>query len=293
MKTFTHVEVSRAITRYLTVNAQIFETTVGQEVSRAITSAYYRGALGALLVYDVTKPTTFKNVRRWLKELRDHANSNSVIMLIGNKTDLEHLRGVSTEDAQKFAEKEGLLFMETSALEAINVEKALETIIGEIYRIICKKLISSGKEKGKAAAGRSIKQGETLVDLRTGEEVYMTQPPGTTISPSGDLGWFNWIDRTHGWFLYLTPAGDNCTRYALCGVYGSCDIRQSQSCECLRGFTPKRVDRWDVSDWSDGCRREIGLNCSIGVGFRRYSSMKLPDTQGSWYDTSMGMSGEV
>ncbi|KAI3769210.1 hypothetical protein L6452_00310 [Arctium lappa] len=111
----------------------------------------------------------------------------------------------------------------------------------------------------------------------------------TTISPSGDLGWFNWIDRTHGWFLYLTPAGDNCARYALCGVYGSCDIQQSQSCACLRGFTPKRVDRWDISDWSDGCRREMPLNCSIGVGFRRYTSMKLPDTQGSWYDTSMGI----
>ncbi|KDO50913.1 hypothetical protein CISIN_1g0478891mg, partial [Citrus sinensis] len=57
----------------------------------AITSAYYRGALGALLVYDVTKSTTFENVSRWLKDLRDHAGSNIVIMLIGNKSDLKHL----------------------------------------------------------------------------------------------------------------------------------------------------------------------------------------------------------
>ncbi|PQM42267.1 ras-related protein RABA2a [Prunus yedoensis var. nudiflora] len=74
-----------------TVKAQIWDTA-GQERYRAITSAYYRGALGALLVYDVTKPTTFENVSRWLKELRDHADSNIVIMMIGNKTDLKHLR---------------------------------------------------------------------------------------------------------------------------------------------------------------------------------------------------------
>ncbi|KAI3770426.1 hypothetical protein L6452_01559 [Arctium lappa] len=141
-----------------TVKAQIWDTA-GQERYRAITSAYYRGALGALLVYDVTKPTTFENVSRWLKELRDHADSNIVIMLIGNKTDLKHLRGVATEDAQNFAEKEGLSFIETSALEAINVEKAFQTILGEIYRIISKKSISVGN----AAAGASIKQGETLV----------------------------------------------------------------------------------------------------------------------------------
>ncbi|KAK9162036.1 hypothetical protein Syun_002938 [Stephania yunnanensis] len=82
-----------------TIKAQIWDTA-GQERYRAITSAYYRGALGALLVYDVTKPTTFENVSRWLKELRDHADSNIVIMLIGNKTDLKHLRAVATEDAQ-------------------------------------------------------------------------------------------------------------------------------------------------------------------------------------------------
>ncbi|KAF9608555.1 hypothetical protein IFM89_009921 [Coptis chinensis] len=140
-----------------TIKAQIWDTA-GQERYRAITSAYYRGALGALLVYDVTKPTTFENVSRWLKELRDHADSNIVIMLIGNKTDLKHLRGVATEDAQSYAEKEGLSFIETSALEAINVEKAFQTILGEIYRIISKKTLSSDEP-----APTSIKEGKTLV----------------------------------------------------------------------------------------------------------------------------------
>ncbi|XP_022895657.1 ras-related protein RABA2a [Olea europaea var. sylvestris] len=140
-----------------TVKAQIWDTA-GQERYRAITSAYYRGALGALLVYDVTKPTSFENVSRWLKELRDHADSNIVIMLIGNKTDLKHLRAVATEDAQSFAEKEGLSFIETSALEATNVEKAFQMILSEIYRIISKKSLSSDEP-----APTSIREGQTLV----------------------------------------------------------------------------------------------------------------------------------
>ncbi|OMO92283.1 Small GTPase superfamily [Corchorus olitorius] len=139
-----------------TVKAQIWDTA-GQERYRAITSAYYRGALGALLVYDVTKPTTFENVSRWLKELRDHADSNIVIMLIGNKTDLKHLRAVATEDGQSYAEKEGLSFIETSALEAVNVEKAFQTILSEIYRIISKKSLSSDEP-----APASIKEGKTI-----------------------------------------------------------------------------------------------------------------------------------
>jgi len=139
------------------VKAQIWDTA-GQERYRAITSAYYRGALGALLVYDVTKPTTFENVSRWLKELRDHADANIVIMLIGNKTDLKHLRAVATEDAQGYAEKEGLSFIETSALEATNVEKAFQTILSEIYRIISKKSLSSNNQPASA----TVKEGKTI-----------------------------------------------------------------------------------------------------------------------------------
>ncbi|KAG1331238.1 ras-related protein RABA2a [Cocos nucifera] len=141
------------------IKAQIWDTA-GQERYRAITSAYYRGALGALLVYDVTKPTTFENVSRWLKELRDHADSNIVIMLIGNKTDLEHLRAVPGEDGRSFAEREGLSFIETSALEAINVEKAFQMILAEIYRITSKKNISSD-EPGPGSTG-GIKEGKAI-----------------------------------------------------------------------------------------------------------------------------------
>ena len=65
--------------------------------------SYYRGAVGALLVYDIAKHLTYENVERWLKELRDHADSNIVIMLVGNKSDLRHLRAVPTDESKAFS----------------------------------------------------------------------------------------------------------------------------------------------------------------------------------------------
>jgi len=108
---------------------------------RAITSAYYRGAVGALLVYDVTRHATFENVDRWLKELRNHTDANIVVMLVGNKSDLRHLVAVSTEDGKSYAEKESLYFMETSALEATNVENAFAEVLTQIYHIVSKKAV--------------------------------------------------------------------------------------------------------------------------------------------------------
>jgi Ras-related protein Rab-11A len=105
----------------------------GQERYRAITSAYYRGAVGALLVYDIAKHLTYENVERWLRELRDHADQNIVIMLVGNKSDLRHLRAVPTDEAKTFAERNGLSFIETSALDSTNVETAFQNILtGEL-----------------------------------------------------------------------------------------------------------------------------------------------------------------
>ena len=114
------------------VKAQIWDTA-GQERYRAITSAYYRGAVGALLVYDISKSLTFENVERWLKELRDHADANIVIMLVGNKSDLRHVRAVDAEVAISFAERNTLGFMETSALDSTHVEEAFTKILTEIY----------------------------------------------------------------------------------------------------------------------------------------------------------------
>ncbi|WMV19167.1 hypothetical protein MTR67_012552 [Solanum verrucosum] len=125
-----------------TVKAQIWDTA-GQERYRAVTSAYYRGAVGAMLVYDLTKRQSFDHMARWLEELRGHADKNIVIMLIGNKCDLGSLRAVPIEDAQEFAERENLFFMETSALESTNVETAFMSILKEIYQIVGKKTLTA------------------------------------------------------------------------------------------------------------------------------------------------------
>jgi len=135
-----------------TIKAQIWDTA-GQERYRAITSAYYRGAVGALLVYDIAKHATYVNVTRWLKELRDHADSNIVIMLVGNKSDLKHLRAVPTEEATKFSTDNGLSFIETSALDASNVESAFQTILGDIYRIVSSKSLAQDADPIKPSTG--------------------------------------------------------------------------------------------------------------------------------------------
>jgi Ras-related protein Rab-11A len=142
-----------------TIKAQIWDTA-GQERYRAITSAYYRGAVGALLVYDISKRISYENVSRWLKELRDHADQNIVIMLVGNKKDLRHLRQVSTDEAKAFCEQNKLFFIETSALSDSNVTRAFETILKEIYRLISQKTVQAG---GDANSNHTNLRGDTVV----------------------------------------------------------------------------------------------------------------------------------
>ncbi|XP_074311129.1 ras-related protein RABA1f-like [Silene latifolia] len=141
------------------VKAQIWDTA-GQERYRAITSAYYRGAVGALLVYDVTRHITFENIERWLKELRDHTDNSIVIMLVGNKADLRHLRAVQTEDAKGFAEKENLFFTETSALESLNVENAFKEVLTQIYHVVSRKALDMGSDSSALPKGETINIGK-------------------------------------------------------------------------------------------------------------------------------------
>ncbi|KAF2575681.1 hypothetical protein F2Q70_00000634 [Brassica cretica] len=138
------------------VKAQIWDTA-GQERYRAVTSAYYRGAVGAMLVYDITRRQTFDHIPRWLEELRAHADKNIVIILIGNKSDLEDQRAIPTEDAKEFAEKEGLFFLETSAFNATNVESAFSTVLNEIFNIVNRKSLAvSEEEQHGSRAGKKI-----------------------------------------------------------------------------------------------------------------------------------------
>ena len=95
------------------IKLQIWDTA-GQESFRSITRSYYRGAAGALLVYDITRRDTFNHLTRWLEEARQNSNPNMVIMLIGNKSDLDHRRAVSYKEGEQFAEQNGLIFLEVS-----------------------------------------------------------------------------------------------------------------------------------------------------------------------------------
>ncbi|THU57476.1 hypothetical protein C4D60_Mb03t03930 [Musa balbisiana] len=108
----------------------------GQESFRSITRSYYRGAAGALLVYDITRRETFNHLASWLEDARQHTNPNMTIMLIGNKCDLAHRRAVSTEEGEQFAKEHGLIFMEASAKTAQNVEEAFTRTAATIYKKI-------------------------------------------------------------------------------------------------------------------------------------------------------------
>ncbi|KAJ2849321.1 Ras- protein Rab-2A [Coemansia brasiliensis] len=114
------------------IKLQIWDTA-GQESFRSITRSYYRGAVGALLVYDITRRDTFEHVATWLEDVRKHSNTETTIILIGNKCDLEAKRSVSREEGEKFASDNGLYFIETSAKTANNVEEAFVQTAQDIY----------------------------------------------------------------------------------------------------------------------------------------------------------------
>ncbi|KAL0460432.1 UNVERIFIED_CONTAM: Ras-related protein RABA5b [Sesamum latifolium] len=134
------------------VKAQVWDTA-GQERFRAVTSAYYRGAVGALVVYDISRKITFESVKRWLDELNTHCDTAVARMLVGNKCDLENIREVSVDEGKSLAE-EGLFFIETSALDSTNVNKAFEIVIREIYEKVSRKILNSDSYKAELSVNR-------------------------------------------------------------------------------------------------------------------------------------------
>jgi len=148
------------------VKLQIWDTA-GQESFRSITRSYYRGAAGALLVYDVTRRDTFEHVGRWLEEARDNAQGSMVVMLIGNKSDLEHRRAVQYDEGRAFADEHGLIFAETSAKTAENVEGAFVDTAEKIYENILSGVYDVTNEShgikvgaGGGSGGSRVKLGE-------------------------------------------------------------------------------------------------------------------------------------
>ncbi|KAK9130100.1 hypothetical protein Sjap_010587 [Stephania japonica] len=162
------------VIQHKSVKAQIWDTA-GQERYRAVTSAYYRGAVGAMLVYDITKRQSFDHIPRWLEELRGHADKNIVIILLGNKSDLENQRAVPTEDAKEFAQKEGLFFLETSALESTNVETAFLTVLTEIFNIVNKRNLVANEDQSNGSSAPLV--GKKIVIPGPAQEI----PPKRTM----------------------------------------------------------------------------------------------------------------
>ncbi|NXH82383.1 RAB14 protein, partial [Edolisoma coerulescens] len=119
------------------IKLQIWDTA-GQERFRAVTRSYYRGAAGALMVYDITRRSTYNHLSSWLTDARNLTNPNTVIILIGNKADLEAQRDVTYEEAKQFAEENGVFF----SLELVhflqdkNVEDAFLEAAKKIYQNI-------------------------------------------------------------------------------------------------------------------------------------------------------------
>ncbi|XP_077063518.1 ras-related protein ORAB-1 [Siphateles boraxobius] len=118
-----------------TVKLQIWDTA-GQERFRTITSSYYRGAHGIIIVYDVTEQESFNNVNQWLEEIHRYACENVSKLLVGNKCDLSSKKVVDFTTAKEFAESLKIPFLETSAKNANNVEKAFLTMASEIQKRI-------------------------------------------------------------------------------------------------------------------------------------------------------------
>jgi Ras-related protein Rab-8A len=128
------------------VKLQIWDTA-GQERFRTITTAYYRGAMGILLVYDVTDETSFNNIRNWMRNIEQHASETVNKILVGNKCDMDDKRVIPTARGQALADEFGIPFFETSAKANLKVEEAFFSVAREI-----KQRLTAGKE-GEGGAG--------------------------------------------------------------------------------------------------------------------------------------------
>ena len=138
------------------IKLQIWDTA-GQERFRTITSSYYRGAHGIIVVYDVTDQESFNNVKVWLQEIDRYANENVNKLLVGNKSDLTSKKVVDYETAKAFADELGIPFLETSAKSAANVEQSFMTMAAEIKkRMASQPVMAKNTNTVKPGEGRSL-----------------------------------------------------------------------------------------------------------------------------------------
>ena len=114
-------------------NSNTKQDTAGQERFKTVIPQFYRGSEGALVVFDLTKPDTFQHVSTWIDEVYRHTPADLPIVLVGNKSDLVEQRAVSREEATALAKHLNLSYMETSALNASNVEQAFVLLVTSVY----------------------------------------------------------------------------------------------------------------------------------------------------------------
>ena len=151
------------------VKLEIWDTA-GQERYKSITSAYYKGSRGVLLVYDITRLTTFEDVEKWMNELCDRVKGPLKMMLIGNKSDLIEDRKITTEMALEKAQLLNMPLLETSALNSNNIHKAFENILKEMYKEIKKENEKTTKFINKKSIKLDINDNEIDIEKKRGHK---------------------------------------------------------------------------------------------------------------------------
>ena len=137
------------------IKLQIWDTA-GQERYKSITSAYYKGAKGAFVVYDISRKSTFDNVDKWINELKNNGSEDVFIMLVGNKSDLNDKREIIEEEVKKKAQGYNIAYCETSALKGNNIEFAFESLIDKITEKLEKEKEKLGNNITKKDEGKII-----------------------------------------------------------------------------------------------------------------------------------------
>ncbi|KAK2854356.1 hypothetical protein Q5P01_007017 [Channa striata] len=182
------------------IKLQIWDTA-GQERFRTITTAYYRGAMGIMLVYDITNEKSFDNIRNWIRNIEEHASSDVERMVLGNKCDINDKRQVSKERGEKLAIDYGIKFLETSAKSSINVEEAFYTLARDIMSRLNRKMNDSTPSGGggpvKITESRSKKSFFRLTRRQAFcafaclllSVVWSNQEPESYLQSEGEPGW--------------------------------------------------------------------------------------------------------
>ena len=181
--------------KYITIDnyqlkIQIWDTA-GMERYRSITNAYYKGAKGVIVLYDICRKKSFENVDKWIDDFKSKADDDAVIILIGNKSDLDDKREVSKEEGESKAQMNKFAFMETSAKDNNNVQKAFETLFSEIVKIYKNKNnidLNDNKEGDEGMKKNMKENGNTITGLAGGYTIQMDIKEDDNILDNGDLG---------------------------------------------------------------------------------------------------------